>query len=140
VIIVRPLTEVKGPLLPDEVAREGGSASGSKPMAQVIRVSIPDIRAGRLDKNIMLHPNDTVFVSQAPPFYVSGEVRNAGAFPFTPGLTVRQAISMAGGFSPDASSNLRVVRALNGKSVGLKITLDDPVQPGDTIVVKAKLF
>lgn len=140
VIIVRPLTEVMGPLLPDEVVREGGNASGSKPRAQVIRVSISDIQMGRLEKNLVLRPNDTLFVSQAPPFYVSGEVRNPGAFPFTAGLTFRQAIGMAGGFSPDASSSLRVVRKVNGKSVGVKVKLDDPAQPGDTIIVKAKIF
>ena len=52
-----------------------------------------------------------------------------------------QAISLAGGFSEDGSSGrIRVVRQVEGKTTQLKIKLDEPVLPGDTIVVKAKLF
>ena len=100
-----------------------------------------DIQAGDLTKNVALRPNDTVFIPQAPKVFVSGEVRNPGAYPFNPGTTVRQAISLAGGFSEDGSSGrIRVVRQVEGKTTQLKIKLDEPVLPGDTIVVKAKLF
>ena len=91
--------------------------------------------------NVALRPNDTVFIPQAPKVFVSGEVRNPGAYPFSPGTTVRQAISLAGGLSEDGSSGrIRVVRQVEGKTTQLKIKLDEPVLPGDTIVVKAKLF
>jgi protein involved in polysaccharide export with SLBB domain len=54
---------------------------------------------------------------------------------------VRQVISLAGGLTPDGSSGrIRVVRVVDGKSRESKIRLDDRVQAGDTIVVKAKLF
>jgi len=39
-----------------------------------------------------------------------------------------------------SSGRIRVVRTVEGKSRELKIKLEDPVQPGDTIVVKSKLF
>jgi hypothetical protein len=32
------------------------------------------------------------------------------------------------------------VREIDGKAKELKVNLDDPVLPGDTIIVKAKLF
>jgi polysaccharide export outer membrane protein len=131
VVIVRPAGSVPGPVLPDQA---GGSA-------EVIRVNLRDIQMGHLDQNVFLRPNDTVFVAQAAKVYVTGEVRNPGAHVFTPGLTVRQAIGMAGGLSPDGSSSrLRVVRVLDGKAREVRIRLDDPLQAGDTIVVKAKLF
>jgi len=102
---------------------------------------MPDLQAGDLTKNVLLRPNDTVFVPLAPKVFVSGEVRNPGAYPFAPGTTVRQAISLAGGLTEDGSSGrIRVVRTREGKSRELKIKIDDPIQPGDTIVVKAKLF
>jgi polysaccharide export outer membrane protein len=135
VVIVRPHGEVQGPVLPNQV--EGPASSA----AEVIRVSMPDIQAGDLSKNVLLRPNDTVFVPLAPKVFVSGEVRNPGAYPFSPGTTVRQAISLAGGLTEDGSSGrIRVVRAAGGKSRELKIKLEDAVQPGDTIVVKSKLF
>jgi len=139
VVVVRPHGEVQGPVLPSQVA---GTASGdASATADVIRINLPDIQAGDLTKNIVLRPNDTVFVPQAPKVFVSGEVRNPGAYPFAPGTTVRQAISLAGGLTEDGSSGrIRVVRSVEGKSRELKIKIDEPIQPGDTIVVKSKLF
>lgn len=138
VVIVRPVGEVQGPVLPNQIG-EGGS--GAKNQAEVIRVNLRDIQAGDLSKNAALRPNDTVFVPQAPKVFVSGEVRSPGAFPFSPGTTVRQVISLAGGLTEDGSSGrIRVVRAVEGKIREVKIRLDEPVLPGDTIVVKSKLF
>jgi polysaccharide export outer membrane protein len=118
-------------VLPDAAANQ----------AEVIRVNLKDIQAGDLSKNVALHPNDTVFVPLAPKVFVSGEVRNPGAYPFSPGTTVRQAISLAGGLTEDGSSGrIRVVREVEGKTREVKIKLDDPIEPGDTIVVKSKLF
>ena len=72
---------------------------------------------------------------------MTGEVRNPGAFPFHAGLTLRQAVSLAGGFSEDASTGSgRVVRAHDGKTQTFKMKLDDLVGPGDTVLIKAKLF
>jgi polysaccharide biosynthesis/export protein len=136
VVIVRPQGEVQGPVLPNQVGEGAASAT-----AEVIRVNMRDIQAGDLTKNVLLRPNDTVFIPQAPKVFVSGEVRNPGAYPFAPGTSVRQAISLAGGLTEDGSSGrIRVVRTLDGKSRELKIKLEDSVQPGDTIVVKSKLF
>jgi polysaccharide export outer membrane protein len=136
VVIVRPQGEVQGPMLPNQVGEGAASA-----MAEVIRVNMRDIQAGDLTKNVLLRPNDTVFIPQAPKVFVSGEVRNPGAYPFSPGTTVRQAISLAGGLTEDGSSGrIRVVRTVDGKSREVKIKLEDSVQPGDTIVVKSKLF
>lgn len=140
VVVVRPLAEVTGPILPTEVGSEAEAGSAKK-QAEVIRVNVRDIQAGDLEKNVLLQPNDTVFVPQAPKVFVSGEVRTPGAYPFLPGTTVRQAISLAGGLTSDGSSGrIRVVREVEGKTKEVKIKLDDPIEPGDTIVVKAKLF
>jgi polysaccharide export outer membrane protein len=109
--------------------------------ADIIRVNVRDIQMGQLDKNIFVRPNDTIFVTEAAKVFVTGEVRSPGAITFAPGMTVRKAIYTAGGFTADASQGrLRVVREIEGKTKEDKIGLDEPVQPGDTIIVKAKLF
>lgn len=134
VVIVRPAErDVHGPVLPSEVGAKVGQAT-------VLRVNLRDIEAGILDKNVVLQPNDTVFVPQAPTVFVTGEVRNPGGYSFRPGATVRQVISLAGGFTERSSNRIRVVREEEGKSVETKIQLDDPVRPGDIVIVKARLF
>jgi polysaccharide biosynthesis/export protein len=138
VIVVRPRSKVDRPVLPDEVT---GKAAAGATEAEVMRVDMREVRAGRLDRNILLRANDTVFVPEATRVFVSGEVRNPGAFPFTRGLTVRQAVSLAGGFTEDASKgSARVVRVVAGATRQIKLKVDEPLEPGDTVVVKASLF
>jgi len=139
VVIVRPKGAVSGPLVP--VDPTGAPNPDVTSQADLIRVNIRDIQMGQLDKNVLVRPNDTVFVTQAARIFVTGEVRNPGAIVFWPEATVRKAINTAGGFTADASSGkIRIVREVEGKAKEFKANLDDPVQPGDTIIVKAKLF
>ena len=139
VVIVRPKIAVSGPLVPVDLT--GAPNGDSTDQADLIRVNIRDIQMGQLDKNVLVRPNDTVFVTQAARIFVTGEVKTPGAITYWPGATVRKAINTAGGFSADAATGrLRVVREVDGKTKEMKIGLDDPVQPGDTIIVKAKLF
>ena len=142
VVVVRPQqgVAITGPVLPTEVA-EGEGAPPDKARAEVIRVAVGDIQAGELEKNLFLQPNDTVFVPQAPKVFVSGEVRTPGAYGWFPGMTTRQLISVAGGLTPDGSDGrLKVVRQVGSQSQEGKIKLDEPVKPGDTVVVRRRLF
>jgi polysaccharide export outer membrane protein len=131
VLIVRPHAEVSGPTLPTE----------SDAKADVIRVDLSRIQAGDISTNVALRPNDTVFVPPAPKVFVSGEVKNPGAYAFFPGMTARQLVSVAGGLTPQGSSGrLKVVRDEDGKPREHGIKLDEAVEPGDTLVVRRKLF
>lgn len=164
VLVVRPSRPVDRPVLPQEVAASTkgnpkadskgskdapkGASKGAAPKADpalpsgdVQKIDMREIQSGHLDRNIVLQPNDTVFVPQAARIFVSGEVRNPGAFAYTSGITARQAVSLAGGYTEDASKgSVRVVRNIDGKTKTVKLRLDDPLQPGDTVVVKAKWF
>ena len=52
-----------------------------------------------------------------------------------------QALSLAGGVTDRGStSRVKIIRLVDGKKVELKVTLDDRVLPGDTIVVKERWF
>ncbi|HSD66844.1 MAG TPA: polysaccharide biosynthesis/export family protein [Vicinamibacteria bacterium] len=142
VVVVRPhkTAVVSGPVLPTDVAAGEGDPP-EKPRAEVFRVAVSAIQAGDLDKNLELQAKDTVFVPQAPKVFVTGEVRNPGAYGWFPGMTTRQLISLAGGLTPDGSDGrLKVVRQAGGKSKEDKIRLDEGVKPGDTVVVRRRLF
>jgi polysaccharide export outer membrane protein len=133
VIVVRPRGEAHGPVLPSEMTDSAA--------VEILRVNVRAIESGDLSANLVLRPNDTVFVPQAPRIYVSGEVNSPGAYPLVPGTTVRQILSLAGGITEDGSTGrIRVVRTVNGKPHESGIKIDEPVQAGDTIVVRAKLF
>jgi polysaccharide export outer membrane protein len=109
--------------------------------AEILRVDMAAIQTGDLAQNIRLRPNDTVFVPPPPRFYVQGEVRAPGAYPITPGLSLREAITVAGGFTDDASAGrTRVIREIDGEKREIKVDMDAPIRPGDTILVKGSLF
>jgi polysaccharide export outer membrane protein len=143
IMVVRPRDPSTTIKPADIIDKEGTiDEAAVEDVAQVIKVDWRAIQMGRLDLNIVLQPNDTIFVTQAGKIYVLGEVRNPGAYVFSPNLTVRQAISMAGGFTEDASTGkVRIIRDTERRPKDeIKVKLDVPVQPGDTIVVKARWF
>ena len=49
--------------------------------------------ANALSNGFMRNPDVAVEVDQYRPFYIQGEVRNSGQFPYVYGMTVRAAIS-----------------------------------------------
>jgi len=64
---------------------------------------------------------------------VSGDVRTPGSFTFAAGMTVRQALGLAGGMSGNGSADhVYIVRG--GKEI--KAGMDDVLLPGDGVLVK----
>jgi polysaccharide export outer membrane protein len=119
-----------GPLLPDQ-----------KNGADVIRVDVKALQSGRLSENATLRDGDTIFVPRAELVYVFGHVHNPGAYTLQSGVTVLQALSLAGGVTDrGAMSRIRIARLLEGKRTELRVKLDDIVQPGDTIIVPERYF
>jgi polysaccharide export outer membrane protein len=143
VVVVRPRegSDVTGPVLPFEVAEDGSSTDPRKQDAEVFRINVRDIQAGALEKNIDLQPRDTVFVPQAPKVFITGEVKKPGAYPWFPGMSARQLISVAGGLTPEGSDGrLKIVREADGETREEGIKKDEDVQPGETLVVRRRLF
>lgn len=86
-------------------------------------------------------PRVAVEIEQYRPFFVLGEVRTAGSFPWQEGLTAQKAIALAGGFSERASTSRVIVsRMIDGELRQGRVGLDFAVQPGDTIEVRQRLF
>jgi polysaccharide export outer membrane protein len=56
-------------------------------------------RSLSLDQVVTVSPDEVILnVAEYRPIYVNGDVANPGAQPYRPGMTVRQAIALAGGF------------------------------------------
>jgi polysaccharide export outer membrane protein len=89
----------------------------------------------------MLRDGDTVFVPKASTFFVDGEVRSTGSYTWQRGLTVQQAIALAGGLTDRGSrGRIRILRQVDGKRVEVDVEESDLVQPSDTIVVGRRFF
>jgi len=109
--------------------------------ADVIHVDIRDLQAGVLAENVRLRDGDTIFVPRAPTMFVFGQVRNPGEYPIKSEATVLQALSLAGGVTDRGSTGrIRIVRLVNGKKAEIEAVLNDPVKPGDTIIVLERFF
>lgn len=98
------------------------------------------IAAGLRD-GYLVSPRVTVIVIEYRDFYVNGEVKQPGAYPFKPGMTVRKAIALAGGTTDYASkSKMRVVREGERSDGGRPASFDTELQPGDILTIDAGFF
>jgi polysaccharide export outer membrane protein len=111
------------------------------PGAEIFHVSLRDLRSGNPAKDFRLEPGDTVYFPRAAQVYVTGNVGRPGAFRFEEGLTVYQALNLAGGITEKGSSkSVKIVRIVGGQRKELKPKPTDLVEPEDTIVVPERFF
>ena len=133
---VRPDGKISLPLLNDV------QAAGLTPVELAAQITTG------LNK-YMTNPQVTVMVIEinSQRIYLLGEVARAGAYVLLPGMTVLQALSNAGGFTPFSNlKNIYVLRQENGKQQklpfnykevisGKKTEQNIELKAGDTIVV-----
>ena len=92
--------------------------------------------AARLGAKYVKDPEVTVDVAQNRPFFILGEVKNAGQFPYVSGMTIRSAVAIAGGYSERANQRkIQITRRINGLVEKLDVPDDYVVRPGDTLLV-----
>jgi polysaccharide export outer membrane protein len=104
-------------------------------------VNIKDLQVGKAGQGIVLQDGDTVFVPKAQTFYITGQVRSPGSYVLEPGMTILQAISLAGGLTERGSDRgMKIERIVGGKRQEVDVTLTDTVQPNDTIVIRQRFF
>ena len=97
------------------------------------------IRAG-LGKSFDIDPAVTVEVLNFRPFYIYGEVKRAGSYPYAAGLTVQRAVDMAGGYTPRARKTpVKLIREGDKGMANVIAAPDSPVLPGDIIEVSRRL-
>jgi protein involved in polysaccharide export with SLBB domain len=97
-------------------------------------------------------PQVTVLVREfnSKKIFVFGEVQRPGTFAFQDGMTIIQAVTLAGGFTRTAAQNATsVTRRVDDQEVKAKIPVQDialgkaanfMLQPGDIVYVPESLF
>jgi polysaccharide export outer membrane protein len=90
---------------------------------------------------ILVNPRVSVEINAYRPFFFTGMVKSPGSFPYQPGLTVRKAASLAGGFQERASlRKIFVIREGDPSQTPQRIDLDASVGPGDLLTVEESFF
>lgn len=89
-----------------------------------------------------LHGGDSLLVPKAEQFYIYGEVAKPDRYRLQPGMTVIEAVTLAGGVTARGSDRRVDIKRMgkNGRYVTLHARASDPLQAGDVLRVKESLF
>jgi polysaccharide biosynthesis/export protein len=124
-----------------EPDRAPGERAGPVAKGETIRVNVEDLQRGRSGPRVILRDGDTVFVPKADVFFVTGHVRSPGQYQLTGFLTLRQALSLAGGVSERGAINrVQIERTVDGEKRKFRGSLTEPIKPGDIIIVPQRFF
>lgn len=75
------------------------------------------------------------------PFYILGEVKTPGEYPYDSGMTVVKAVAMAQGFTYRADQKKVYIKHVNGtKEIQVPLTSTQVVEPGDTVRIAERYF
>lgn len=97
--------------------------------------------ASKLRQGFLRDPDVTIEVDRYRSVFIMGEVGQAGQYAYVPGMTVQNAIAVAGGFTPRANqANADITRKVNDRIITGRVPITDPVLAGDTIYVRERLF
>jgi polysaccharide export outer membrane protein len=106
-----------------------------------ITVNRKDLELGKAGQDVVLQDGDIINVPSAQHFYITGMVRNPGTFVLDPGMSIQQAIALAGGLNERGSDRrIKISRLVNGKLTEISVSLEDKIQPGDTITISGRFF
>lgn len=96
---------------------------------------------GALKPDYLLNPKVGIEVLNYRPFYILGEVKEPGAYPYVTGMTVTEAVAIGGGFTYRAKKKkMVVIRATDTTRTERPIAATDVVLPGDVVKVLERFF
>jgi polysaccharide export outer membrane protein len=107
-------------------------------------LSIMDFQAAvaaKLSKGYLVNPRVSAEVANYRPFTILGEVNKPGEYPYENGMSVLNAVALAGGFTYRADEDSVFIRR-KGSSNEIELPANDKtlVNPGDTVRVSERIF
>jgi len=124
-----------------------GSGLISFPLIKSVKVgglSAPQVRsliALRLKQGFLRNPSVSVQTTNLRPFFILGEVNRAGNFPYQNGMTVQNAIAIAGGYSPRANHHDVMLTRKDARGTQtVKVPVTTQLYPGDIVFVRERWF
>ncbi len=121
--------------------------SGNLSIPLVGKVSAKESTVGVIEKEIIVRlqkflksPQVTVQVLNYRPFYILGEIKKPGNYPYVSGISVLNAVAMAGGFTYRADKGDIVIKRGGASARDEDVTIETVVLPGDIITVNERFF
>ena len=103
--------------------------------------ALEDYITAQLKGRYLVNPHVTVSIDEYRNFFVNGQVEKPGGYPYSPGLTVRKAISIAGGFKERAARDkISIIRDDDSTQTPKKVDQNAIVFPGDILTVEESFF
>lgn len=114
----------------------GPVAIGGRDVAEAERLI-----AEKLADGYLVNPRVSIEVLNYRPFYILGEVKKPGSYPYVNGMTVLNAIALASGFTYRAAEKKIVItRKVDGVEKKIDVSDTTLVMPGDIIRVPERFF
>ena len=106
--------------------------------------TVPELQ-GRIVRKLrdgyLNDPKVSVEVLNYRPFFITGEVKNGGEHPFKAGLTIQDAVGVAGGYTSRAETTYAYLRRAGAdREVKVSLTTRVAVSPGDSIRIPERFF
>lgn len=124
-----------------------GSGNISLPYVQTAAVAgltapeITGLISSRLRQGYLRDPNVSVQVTALRPFFILGEVTTAGSFAYQEGITVQNAVAIAGGYAARADQGAVLITRRTAKGTSTyKVPVTTQVYPGDVIYIRERWF
>ena len=110
-------------------------------IAGLTAVQIERVIGQRLRLGFLKNPQVSVQVTTLRPFYILGEVETAGSFSYQPGMTVQNAVAIAGGYGARADrGNVMITRKNATGTLTHKVPVTTQIYPGDIVYVRERWF
>ena len=95
----------------------------------------------KLADGYLVTPRVNIEVMNYRPFYIIGEVKSPGSYPYVSGMTVLNAVALGSGFTYRANKKkIEITRRLDGKEVKMIVASTAVVRPGDIIRISERFF
>ncbi len=102
---------------------------------------LQDYLTEQLRNGYLVNPQVYVSILEYRQFFVNGEVNKPGGLAYMPGLTVRKAIALAGGFTPRASfTKIFIIHEDDPFGRPRAVSLDTFLRPGDILTIEQSFF
>jgi protein involved in polysaccharide export with SLBB domain len=92
-----------------EDAKSGLTAIDGETEYELLTANISGFYRGRFEQNLIIQPNDLVYIPPSEVFFVVGEVKSPGQFTLREGSSIRQAISLSQGLLFKAASDRAMI-------------------------------
>ncbi len=128
-------------------AKSGVAAIDGETEYELLTANISGFYRGRFEQNLIIQPNDLVYIPPSEVYFVVGEVKSPGQFPLREGSSIRQAISLSQGLLFKAAGDRAIIfrqEPVSGKLTEIPVDVgailngkkdDITLAPNDVIMV-----